>query len=40
MNENKKYKVELQINLITSVNESKDLFLIDSNEIKNEKLLF
>ena len=40
MNENKKFKVELQINLITSVNESKDLFLIDSTEIKNEKLSF
>ena len=39
-NKNKKFKVELQINLITSLNESKDLFLIESDEIKSEKFLF
>ena len=42
MNENKRknFKVELQINIITGVNYSNDLFLIDSNEIVNEKKIF
>lgn len=41
MKDNKnKFKVELQISIITSINNSKDLFLMDSNEPKNEKLLF
>ena len=40
MNENKKFNVDLKINIIKSTNDSKDLFLIDSTEIINDKLLF
>ena len=39
-NKNKNFKVELQVNLITSLNYSKDLFLVDSTEVTNEQLLF
>jgi hypothetical protein len=40
MKDNKKYNVELQIDIITSMNNPKDLFLINSTEIKTEKLFF
>ena len=42
MNENnsKNFKVELQINLITNLNYTNDLFLIESIEIMNEKKIF
>ena len=36
-NNSKNFKVELQINLITGLNYTNDLFLIDSTEIINEK---
>ena len=40
MNENKKLNVDLKINIIKSSSDSKDLFLMDSTEIINDKLLF
>ena len=40
MKDNKKYNIELQIDLITSLNNPKDLFLINSEEITSEKLFF
>ena len=39
MNENK-FNLDLDINIITSLNYSKDLFLINTNEIISEKVLF
>lgn len=39
-NNSKNFKVELQINLITGLNYTNDLFLIDSTEIINEKKIF
>ncbi len=40
MKDNKKFNVELQIDIITSMNNPKDLFMINSTEIKTEKLFF
>ena len=39
-NKNKKLNLDLEINIITSLNYSKDLFLIETNEIINKKVLF